>query len=296
MKTIVPIAQWIECIPPEDKMKVRLLLGTPINQKTIFMKISKIPYYDYLVVLLMPVLATFITIYFQTSLLVSIILFFIVPSVYLTIRDPRFIKKVLITILCSIPFTVIIDYFAIKDGSWWLYTISSIRFFGIPIEDFIWNASWLCFVIIFYEYFIDQSHRVKDSPINKRYKYLIIGWFSALFIFTLLFIFFEKYLVIHYFYIIFTVILGLIPLFLILLKRPSLLYKYSKAMIYFFSISLLHEIAALSANQWYFPGEHFIGWVQLFQFRFPFEEFFLWMILGAACLLAWYEYFVDDTK
>ncbi|MBL7154995.1 MAG: hypothetical protein ISS88_00620 [Candidatus Portnoybacteria bacterium] len=229
------------------------------------MKISKTPYYDYLVILLMPVLATFITIYFHTSQVVSLLLFFILPSIYLTIRDPRFIKKGLIIILCSIPFTIIVDYFAIKDGSWWVYTIFPVRFLnGIPIEDFIWVASWFYFIIIFYEYFIDQSHRVKDSPINKRYKYLIIGWFLALLIFAFLFMFFEKYLVIPYFYFVSMVILGVIPLFLLFLKRPSLLYKYSKAIIYFFSINLLHEISALSTSQWYFPGEHFIGWVQFF--------------------------------
>jgi hypothetical protein len=48
-------------------------------------------------------------------------------------------------------------------------------------------------------------------------------------------------------------------------------------------------------GQWSFPGK-FIGWIDLFGVRFPFEEFLIWIVLGAAGVLAWYELFDDRTK
>lgn len=258
---------------------------------------NKILPLDYLVVLSMPIIAAIITIQFQTTQVISLFLFFILPSLYLTIRQPRFLKKLLLITICTIPFTIIIDYFAIKDGSWWVYTIFPFRFLnGIPLEDFIWVASWFYYVLIFYEFFIDQAYWQKDALVNRKYKYLISGWFASLLVFAFLYFFMEKYLFIPYFYFVFTIFLGVLPLGLLILKRPQFLLKYSKALIYFFSVNFLHEISALSTNQWIFPGHNFIGWVRIFNYEFPFEELALWMFLGAAYLLAWYEYFIDDTK
>jgi hypothetical protein len=262
------------------------------------MKIKrKIRRVDYLVVIGMPLLATLITIVFKTNQVISLLLFFILPSVYLTIREPKFLRKGLIIILATIPFCFIIDYFAIRDGSWWVYSIFPVRLMnGIPVEDFIWCASWFYYIIIFYEFFIDQYHSQEDAPINKRYKKLIFGWMASLLIFLLLFIHINSYLEIPYFYLVFTVALGIIPLSIALIKKPKFIPKYAKTIAYFFPVNFLHEISALSANQWFFPGNHFIGWVEITRFRFPFEEFILWMLLGASYLLVWYEYFVDDNK
>ncbi len=250
--------------------------------------------WDILIIGSFPFIATAITITFSTSQIVSLFFFFILPSLYLTIRQPSLLVKAGLITLSTIPFTIIIDFFAIQDGSWWVETIFPFRYLnGIPLEDFIWCASWFYYVIAIYETFIDRSST--DSPPSKRAKTLVFGWFLAgslfLFIYPLI-----SHLVIPYFYAFFSFILGLIPLAFFLVHYPKLWRKFSLLAAWLFVVNILHEISALTTHQWYFPGHHFIGWVQLFSFQFPIEEFMLWMILGAMYLLAWYEYFVDDRK
>jgi hypothetical protein len=76
---------------------------------------------------------------------------------------------------------------------------------------------------------------------------------------------------------------------------PRLFSKYVKAISYFFALFILLELTGVHLNQWVFPGE-FIGWVELFGIKFPFEEFFFFIILGSAVILSYYEVFADDRK
>jgi len=252
---------------------------------------------DYIVITLTPIIATFVSIYFKTNQVTSLFLFFVLPALFFTFKKPAVLKKVFIYLLASIPFTIIVDYFAIVDGSWWVNTIFPFRILnGIPIEDFIWSGSWFYYIIVFYEYFVDQPRGGKDSALNKRYKTLLVGWFGGLVVFFLLYLFVAKYLVIPYFYATFAILLGAVPLVIFLIKHPRMLHKFTFVLIYFFIVNFLHEISALTTDQWYFPGNNFIGWVEIFEFRIPFEEFSLWMILGSSYVLTWYEHFLDDSN
>lgn len=177
--------------------------------------------------------------------------------------------------LATIPFTILIDVFAIKDGSWWVETIFPYRLLnGIPIEDFIWCAVWFYFIVATYETFIDRSKNHPDSPPSSHARSLLLGWFTAgavfLFFYPLL-----SLLSIPYFYAFFALFLGFVPLVVFLFHYPHLWKKFTMVGVYMFFVNILHEISALSTVQWYFPGSHFIGWVQIFSFRFPFEEFML---------------------
>jgi len=252
---------------------------------------------DYLIVIIFPLIATFVTIYFHTTQVTSLLLFFITPAVYLTVKIPWVLKKGLIYVLASIPFTIIIDYFAIKDGSWWVYTIFPFRVLnGIPMEDFIWCASWFYYIIVFYEYFIDEPRGGKDCRLNRRWKKLLAGWSIIAVLLLVFYEFIQQNITLPYFYAAFGISLGLIPLIGFLIWHPKIIHKFLPVALYFLVVNFLHEISALSANQWYFPGEHFIGWIQVLQFRFPIEEFSMWMVLGASYALTWYEYFEDDAR
>lgn len=255
------------------------------------------PIADYAVIIATPIIATLVTILFRTNQITSLFFFFILPALYLTFRQPRYFKKVLVILICAIPFTIIIDYFAMKDSSWWVETVFPFRIFGfIPLEDFIWVTVWFYYVIAFYEYFIDHSHFKKDTPINRKAKLLISGWYGSLLIFSILYLILQSRLYVPYFYLVFPIVIGGPPLILLLYRRPQILYKFAKAIAYFFAVNFLHEISALSAGQWSFPGAHFIGWVQFLNFRFPLEELTMWMFFGAALLLAYYEIAVDDGR
>lgn len=243
-----------------------------------------------------PLLAAIITVVGHTNFLTSIVLFFIVPSVYFTFRRRSIFRKGMVLCLASIPFTVIIDYFAMADGSWYDSTIFPYRLLnGIPLEDFLWSAAWFYFVIAIYETFIDRSRKLFDSRPNPRFRTLLLGWLTAGTIFLLLYPLLSRF-VIPYFYAVFVLGLGLIPVVIFLSHYPKLWHKFSVLAVYMFFVSILHEISALTVGQWYFPGQHFIGWVQFFDYRFPLEELILWMMLGSTYVVTWYEYFVDDQR
>jgi len=61
-------------------------------------------------------------------------------------------------------------------------------------------------------------------------------------------------------------------------------------------LSFTYELTALHLGLWSFPGEHFIGWVDILGYRFPFEEFFFFIVLASIAGLAYYEFFDDDQK
>lgn len=259
-------------------------------------KSSKWSIWDLVVIGSFPFIATAVTIIFSTSQIVSLFFFFIIPSLYLSIRQPSLLMKGGIIALSTIPFTIIVDFFAIQDGSWWVETIFPFRYLnGIPVEDFIWCATWFYYVIAIYETFIDRSQSNPDTLPSKRSRTLILGWFLAGCTFLLIYPLIKN-LTIPYFYALFTFVIGLIPLIFFLIRYPKLWRKFSVLALWLFFVNILHEISALTTHQWYFPGHHFIGWVQIFSYHFPIEEFMLWMMLGAMYLLAWYEYFVDDQK
>ncbi|HBC45391.1 TPA: hypothetical protein DCZ81_04450, partial [Candidatus Collierbacteria bacterium] len=75
-----------------------------------------------------------------------------------------------------------------------------------------------------------------------------------------------------------------------------LISKYIKIALYFFVLSFLFEITAIQLNQWSFPGNHFIGWVEIFGYRFPIEEFFFYFIMCSVGAISYYEFFDDDRK
>jgi hypothetical protein len=61
-------------------------------------------------------------------------------------------------------------------------------------------------------------------------------------------------------------------------------------------LALMFELTGLELQLWTFPGTHFIGWVDLLGYKFPFEEFFFWFVLSAITILSYYEFFDDNRK
>jgi hypothetical protein len=86
------------------------------------------------------------------------------------------------------------------------------------------------------------------------------------------------------------------PLILFLLRFPRFLSRFVVIGVYFFFVLLVYEITALQIGLWSFPGSHFIGWVNLFGYSFPIEEFAFWMMFATLSVLAYYEYFADDRR
>ncbi|TSC83300.1 MAG: hypothetical protein G01um101419_54 [Parcubacteria group bacterium Gr01-1014_19] len=246
-----------------------------------------------------PILASVASLYWQADLWLSLILFYLVPSVYLSILNPAAIRKsALFAVLFGAPSYAIVDYLAHLTKAWALHTSSGLlgqKIFNFTsVEQILWGAFSVYFVVMFYEYFFDREISRNSLPSSMRW--LVIGTaLAAGFVFLLAAVRPEK-LDISYFYLKSGAVLALAPVVLVLMLLPWLSGKFLKVAAYFAIFNLIYELTALRLNQWSFPGQQFIGQVTLLGQTFPFEELFFFILLGSMALLCYYEVFDDDRR
>lgn len=263
--------------------------------------------FDLLALIFIPIAVALFSIMFKTGFLLSTVLFFGIPSIYLSLKNKKAIKKsFLFSALFSIPFTLILDYLISVDDGWQIITtLFPIKLFGIvALEQFIWAFLWVFYIIMFYEYFLDKKEKKSILSLFKRNKSVItpkMKVFSkfiylVLLIFSFLAIFYPSILVISYSYVILGTILGVIPLTMFLLYFPNFLDRFLKMTVYFLLVAILVEYVGLQLNHWDFPGDNFLGKLLFFGHLIPFEEVFIYFILSTGGVLSYYEFFEDDLR
>lgn len=228
---------------------------------------------------------------------VTIILFFGIPSFYLSFRLPEEVVKIATFSLFLVPVGIIVNYYAHTSGSWTvLQSIFTDKFLNVFVyDDFLWGYLFYYYVLIFYEYFFE-----KDSIKFRKTQHLAWKMFyvflCALFIFLAFVGFIKSNYHFPYFYLIFGLVFMIGVPALILFKYPRLIPKLLLLNLYFFFVFLFYEIAALKLGVWGFFGKEFIGWVSVLGYTFPLEEFIFWIVLGASSLVVLYEFFDDDRR
>ena len=194
---------------------------------------------------------------------VSLLLFFGIPSLYLSLKNDEKIQKVgLFSILVSIPIAIIFELVAFGDKGWFVpESIAPYRIFSlIPLEDFIWMFLVTYTILIFYESFCNTKFQ---KSIDNKIKLMIYTLYPLTFLLVALFFISPSLLNIPYFYLWAGIILFLIPIILFLLRYPRLFRPFLKTSVFFFYIHLLFEIVGLKLNHWTFTGDYFIGWVPI---------------------------------
>ena len=252
---------------------------------------------DLAILLVYPIIAIIISYIFHANAFWSVIVFLAAPAIYLSIRDPRYVKKsAFFSLVLTLAVMVFIDYIAQTTGQWIIpHSIVGYRLFGIvTLEVILWAYFVMYFTVVFYEYFLD--HHLTHKLYRPKMKYLIMfGLILSIIFLTFLFAS-PNLLKIPYFYFLFGIMLILIPLIIELVKKPNLTAKFFLTGAYFFYLTFCYEITALKLGWWYFPEDSkFIGWVNIFNTSFPIEELFFWCILLAMATLSYYEHF-DDEK
>lgn len=230
----------------------------------------------------------------------SIVIFFILPSLYLSCRNPGVIKKsALFALLVGIPLVTVLDYMMEVTGSMLIpqSIFGDFRILGhVAVDSYIWGFFFLYLVVMYYETFLNHHFRTRLHYPNM--KYLLIGMIVLLS--TFFFVYFtlpEALHITYYFYFFWGLLLVLTPVVLLLTRYPRLIAKFFKAGAFFFLLFFGYELTAIAQQNWLFPGEEqFIGIVEIFGRRFPVEEMFYFIILGAFVTLTWYEFFDDDKK
>ncbi len=257
---------------------------------------SRVKKIDLLILLIYPVLGTALSFLLKINAFASVLIFFALPALYLTLKMPRFaLRAGVFSLLVSFPFIIIIDYIAHLTNQWIIPNSILPRIFEyVTIEVIIWAFFNFYFVILFYEYFIhDHFTKIILYP---KLKYLFL--FSLFLFLTFLgfYNFDPNLLSIEYFYFRYGIVVIFIPIILQLIKYPRFIIKFIKTGAYFFYVTLLYEITALKLGWWVFPSTNFIGWVSILGERFPIEEFIFWLLLFAMAVLSFYEYFDAEEK
>ncbi len=252
---------------------------------------------DIFLLILFPIASVVLSLLLKANFLLTTLLFFGLPSIWLSFRTKHMVAKTaLFSFIWAIPLTFFADYIATISGAWFVpHTVFPFRLFGvIPIEDFIWLFLASYSVLIFYEHFLDEG---KHELIDKRMKYLVWPWIIFALVFTTILFTKPDLLKISYSYFYLGLFFIFLPAVSFLSVFPRLLSKYVKTASYFFVLALLFELTGLHLNNWiFYDNGYFIGWVELFGYRFPFEEFFFWFVIGAISVLSYYEFFDDDRK
>ncbi len=244
-----------------------------------------------------PLIAFTLSFLLPLNFFYSILLFLALPSAYLTLRAKKYVKKASIfSIIASVPLIIVIDYIGQQSLSWaFASSIIPFTLFGIvQLEVILWAFFNIYFVILFYEYFLDNHNRVDYW--KPRMKVLI--WFVAILIFSFFFLYLVTAgnLAIPYFYLWFGSLLFGFPLIMQLIYYPKTMSKIMLTGAYFCYLSLLYEYAAVIKGWWHFPGTEFIGWITLLGVSFPLEEFIFWIVLFAISVLCAFEYLDDDER
>ena len=254
--------------------------------------------YDLFFIVLWPIVASLFSFFLTLNNLFAIFLFLGIPSVYLSFKGRKYVRKVfLFALITSVPAMIAIDYIAELNGSWFFYddTIFPFKIFNVvTIEVVLWAFLSIFFILMFYEYFVEE-HKEQPRFYRARMKYYMsfVIFCFALFI---LFLYGGFSFNIPYFYLFWGIILLLLPFSIHALNYPKTTTKFFFVLAYFFYFNFIYEIAALKLNWWGFPGKEFIGWINLFGVSFPIEELLFWMILFVLSILSLFEYFDDDEK
>lgn len=250
---------------------------------------------DLAIIVLLSIFAFIASWVLPIGFLVSSLLFFGLPALYLSFKKRREIVRCLaFAATFSIPGGMVWDYFAEKDGSWYIHTIFPFKIFGVvTIEAIAWAFLISYLIVIYYESFVDHRRHAK---VGKHMRYMFLLFFGSLLLFILFVILPKATLIVSYTYLIGGILLLGMPLLGFIFSYHRYFSGLLKTIPYFFSLALLEEIVALRKGYWTFPGSHFIGWVTLSpDIRFPIEELVFWIVLCSAAILAYFEFFDDNN-
>lgn len=252
--------------------------------------------FDFLLLIFLPIFAAVISLAIKANYLASIFLFFGLPAIWLSFRNRAVAPKVfLFSAILFIPIATIIDYIALVNGSWLLLSsFLPFRLFGvIPIEDYIWGFLLVYLIVMYYEHFIDKG---RNELLGARMKYFSAILFFALVLFFVTLAKDPTFLHMKYAYFWIGIFIIVLPCTLLFCRFPKLIFKYAKVSGYFFMLNVLHEATSMELGQWIFPGNNFVGWVDLWKYRIPAEEFIFFLVLVSFGTLTYYEFFDDDRK
>lgn len=238
------------------------------------------------------VTASLITYFTELGFTEYILLAVLPLNILYIVSLKKYSTKISIEVLInSIIFVFSGDIIAHDVGAWNINGSSNFRILGTTLVDnLIWAVMYAFFIIGGYEYFLD---RYKTNKFNPKSKIFFIVYFISSIGGLISYYFFD--LIIFQKFYLFMMIGMLVAIVIILYDKPYLLYKINLFALYAVPLSVLTELVALSQNHWQFNIGSHIGYLQLFDYSIPYEEF-LWFYLAVAFFLTLHEVYLDNGK
>ena len=244
---------------------------------------------------ILPLIAVIFSLVTKANTLGSLFLFWGVPSLLLTFWARKHAPKASVFAAIATVFLIALNIIFYTTQQWYVVSMFDSRILGIMAwEDIPYFFLFVYFPVIFWEHLYDSKG--SKSGWGKRMSILASVFILASLAILSAHLWFPEIIAIPYFYFIGLVILIVIPLLIEVFSHPKLGFKFLRVGLYFAYVGILYELTALYLGQWYFPSDKFFGWIEIVGLKFPIEEFFAWMILGASAILSWYEYFDDDNR
>lgn len=251
--------------------------------------------FDLFITFILLVIAAAGWLFLNLNPLIGGALFTLFPSVYLIKREKKNILKIfLATVIFGGLFGFVFYFIETLNKAWSIgRLVIPWKILGVlPIDDLLTFFLMTFFVVVFYEHFIDDE---KNKRISKNIIWALTPSILATIAVVLLFLFTNKrFFMISYAYLI-GGIAAITPPIVLSFYKPRLLSKLLSTAASFCIILFIAEIVALKTGGWVFLGEY-IGKVSVFGITFPLEELFFWIILYAASIVSYYEFFVDDMR
>ncbi len=235
------------------------------------------------------IIAALCCVFLRLNLISSIVLFFLVPSAYLTTKSKNILRPFIYAVIISTTVGLLFDYIGALNHTW--YTIQSIfpwRIFNlIPFENPLWSFLYFYTILITYEYFWAEKVKYMKRGITATLIFIVFV-FTA---YSLVHVY-NPYLIanIPYVYLIFGTVFFIIPTFTYLLFNRKDLNKFLLVAAYIIPLGFINEITSVALRYWEYPSKDFIGWVSLLKVEFPVEELIFFIILSPFAMLSYYKF------
>lgn len=235
--------------------------------------------------------AVFLSIFFSVSWAVSIVLFFLPPAIWLSMKMPERVSHILFFSFMFVGFFIFpVDYIATVNNAWTNTSIFPFRLLGaVPVEDIFWSITIVYLLIMSYEYFFEKDGHA-DIVGKRRGKQTVL--MALIFVAFSLLVASGVPLSLPYAYAVIVFITSLVPLLVFLGYYTELIKPFVLIGAYSFILAVAHEYVALLLGYWAFLGEY-IGWVNVGFATIPIEEVIFYFILAGPTTLAYYK-FADD--
>jgi hypothetical protein len=249
--------------------------------------------FDLLMLCVLLFFAAWCSLYFRLGVVGSVVLYLVVPTLYLCFREKKNYLKILLACTMLTAFGTSLDVIGEHNLTWHIALSSPVLTYLVwgvtPVGLLLWGFCVAFFTIVFYEHFLDDE---KHPALSKNFLYALIPSGLLFFIVGFTALLNPHALDAPYAYLL---LFGAaeLPLLWVLLRKPTLLYKMLWLGAFFFALNFIFELTALSLHQWSFPGQY-IGWVRIWGLSFPWEELVLWIALSSPTVIFYYETFFDD--